>query len=223
MKQFMTFLCFCVAWATYDTASTPKPKSAVKFDSDREIVQQPKDDLFVVQIPDVSDTIAKAVAECQCENCCDCDAKLKDLESRIAALEEKCDKCCQAPQPLQGTYHPAGAKTFTLNGTVYNFKDYVARHTDPRKSIYDIAAGMSLDQHLRDHGASDFGQLTMSEKAQLHTALHHAGVEPEGEFTYTQKSVPRQTVQRSTRTYSSGGCANGQCSQPRARLFGRWR
>lgn len=218
MKHFATLALFCVAWATADVAVNQTTKQpSITFESDKAVTPKSDqvDDLFVIDIPNVANSLPDGCT-CNCDG--KCMAKIEELEKRLSDLETQCDNCCNGPRPLQGNAHPAGAKTFVLRGTVYSLDDYLARNINPSKPIYGVS-GMTLDDHLGHHGVTGFEGLTYAEKEKLHTALHHAGVEPEGNFTV--RSIPKTTVQpqATRRSYSSGGCANGQCGRPRSRWW----
>lgn len=219
MKFFVSLTLLCVAYATADLAVNPpqKPQPAITFKADKDVTPELAlpDDLFVVDIPNVADSL-QAGCTCNCDG--QCMEKIKQLEKRLSDLEVQCDNCCKGPRPLQSSIYPSGTKTFVLRGTVYSLDDYLARHIDPSKPTYGVS-GMTLDDHLGHHGVTGFECLTYAEKEQLHTALHHAGVEPEGNFTV--RSIPKTVQPKATtrRSYSSGGCANGQCGRPRSRWW----
>lgn len=147
---------------------------------------------------------------CKCENCkcedCPGDCLRSKVELEVPEIEFK------DPKPL--------GRTATLNGKIIDVDDYIARHggrSAPHWSIHGHQNIANVHSHLRDHGFSDFEQLDKSTLMALHQARHHDGG---GIASSVRTSIPVVKIQPSSR---NAGCANGNCSRPRSRLFPRWR
>lgn len=146
--------------------------------------------------------------------------RLQALEDQQAGLQECLDQLTEAISKMECQCEKSTVtavatpvttgKVVSINGNVYDLGSYVAKYR--RQHVGVIG---SLDAHLREHGVSETTHLTTQEKQQLHDALHGAGVAAKNSVTV----APRSTV--SVPFVQSSNCANGQCSQPRFRLFGR--
>jgi len=217
MKQFITIIIlFATAIAVVESQQTPPKPITWKQDKDQ------SGEPFIVPVQDLSGIdIAATIGEPGCT--CNCDGKcmeaIAELRAEVEALKVECANCGCGPRPLQSV-QSVGGKTVTIRGRDYNLDSYLAQHGD---GVQYGVAGMTIDEHLGHHGVEDASNLTTQEKHDLHSALHHAGVEANGNFVVRQTSPKTQTstTRRSYPTYSSGGCANGRCNQPqrRFRLF----
>jgi len=215
MKQLITITILIVT-AIAVVESQQAPPKPITWREDKDQSGEP----FIVPVQDLSGIdIAATIGEPGCT--CNCDGKcmeaIAELRAEIEALKVECANCGCGPKPLQSV-PSVGGKTVTIRGRSYNLNSYLAQHGN---GVQYGVAGMSIDEHLGHHGVEDASHLTTQEKHDLHSALHHAGVEANGNFVVRQTS-PKVQASTTRRSYpSSSGCANGRCNQPqrRFRLF----
>ena len=211
MKQFITIV-ILVATAIAVVESQQTPPKPITWKQDKDQSGEP---FIVPGNIDIAATIGELGCTCNCDG--KCMEQISELRAELEALKVECANCGCGPRPLQSV-QSVGGKTVTVRGRTYNLDSYLAQHGD---GVQYGVAGMTIDEHLGHHGVEDASHLTTQEKHDLHSALHHAGVEADGKFVVRNKSpqVQQSTVRRSYP--SSGGCANGRCNQPqrRFRLF----
>jgi len=208
MRQLITITILIVTAIAVVESQQPKPQPVVWL-QDKDISGEP----LIVPVQDLPEIFVPDVSGCECN--CDgkCMDQIAELRAELEALKVECANCGCGPRPLQSS---VGGKSVTIRGRAYNLNAYLAQHGD---GVQYGVSGMTIDEHLGHHGVEDASQLTTQEKHDLHSALHHAGVEANGNFVVRQTS-PKGQTSTARRSYpSSSGCANGQCPRPSTRRF----